>query len=174
MIKGFVVTIDHGRLPPAGGPVKTRLAVRALVQRDGRFLMVHSTVGGDWKFPGGGVEPRESDHEALAREVLEETGFEIKGPTKLAGRAFERSEGREVPGSLFEMESRYFWASVEDTPGELSLDDYERELGFTPGWVTAAEVLAVNRDLVSSGRDLPRWLEREIRVLEWLVSTAPR
>jgi len=172
MAKGFAVTLDHGPLPPPGGPVKTRLAVRALIAREDQFLMVHSVVG-DWKFPGGGVEARETDEDALVREVREETGYEARGPFRWAGRALERAEGREVRGSLFEMESRYYWGAVEGAPGDLSLDHYEQALGFAPGWITAGEALAANRSLASSGRkDLPPWLTREIRVLEWLEAGA--
>jgi len=172
MAKGFAVLLDHGPLPPPGGPVKTRLAVRGLIARNGRFLMVHSAVG-DWKFPGGGLEARETDDDALAREIREETGYAARRPFRWAGRAVERAEGREVRGSLFEMESRYYWAAVEDTPGALSLDHYEKALGFRPGWITAADALATNRTLAASGRkDIPPWLTREIRVLEWLEAGA--
>lgn len=171
MAKGFAVILDHGPLPPPGGPVKTRLAVRALVRRGDQFLMVHSGVVGDWKFPGGGIEARETDAEALAREVREETGYQTRGAFRWAGKAVERAEGREVRGSLFEMVSRYYWAEVEPSPGPLSLNQYEKALGFTPGWIAAREALSANRTLAASGRkDLPPWLDREIQVLEWLVT----
>ena len=60
-------------------PVVTRRAVRALiVDRDERLLLVHfQPTGGDafWTTPGGGVEPGESDLEALRRELVEEVGL---------------------------------------------------------------------------------------------------
>ena len=60
-------------------PVVTRRAVRALiVDRDERLLLVHfQPPGGDafWTTPGGGVEPGESDLEALRRELAEEVGL---------------------------------------------------------------------------------------------------
>jgi len=172
MPQGFLVRLDHGDLPPPGGPVKTRLAVRAVVERDGKLLLIHSAVGGDWKFPGGGVEARESPEEALVREILEETGYEARGPFRPAGRAVERSQGREVPGSLFEMESRYFYASVTGPPGAQSLDRYEQDLGFTPRWISAGEALRANQTLLASGRgDLPPWIKRETWVLEILTGT---
>lgn len=170
---GFLVRIDHGVIPPPGGPVKTRLAVRAVIERVGLLLMVHSSVNGDWKFPGGGVEPRETPEEALAREILEETGYETQRVLHLAGRAVERAEGRDVPGSLFEMESRYYVVLVEDNPGDLALDEYERDLGFTPRWIGVAEALAANRALQQSGRaHLPPWLDRETRVLKHLFANS--
>lgn len=48
--------------------------VGALVERDGRVLLVHQD--GQWMLPGGGVEPGESHEEALVREVSEEMGLD--------------------------------------------------------------------------------------------------
>ena len=58
-----------------------RVAVRALVlDADGRTLLVQyrRPVGEDtwWGTPGGGVDPGESDAQALARELREEIGLE--------------------------------------------------------------------------------------------------
>ncbi|WP_245430958.1 NUDIX domain-containing protein [Rhodoplanes roseus] len=60
--------------------------VRALViDRDGRvFLVKHSYVSG-WYLPGGGVEPGESMHEALGRELREEGNLHLTGTPALHG-----------------------------------------------------------------------------------------
>jgi ADP-ribose pyrophosphatase YjhB (NUDIX family) len=47
----------------------------------GRFLMVkrgNPPAQGRWSIPGGRVEPGESDEQATAREVLEETGLAVR------------------------------------------------------------------------------------------------
>lgn len=56
-----------------------RLAVRAIILRDDRLLLVNAWKGRThlWCAPGGGVELHQSLTEALAREVREETGLEI-------------------------------------------------------------------------------------------------
>lgn len=57
-----------------------RLAVRALLVRDNRLLLVNAFPGGKsdlWCAPGGGVEPGQSLPQNLAREVFEETGLTI-------------------------------------------------------------------------------------------------
>ena len=56
-----------------------RLAVRAIILRDDRLLLVNAWKGRThlWTCPGGGVEVHQSLPEALAREVREETGLVV-------------------------------------------------------------------------------------------------
>lgn len=57
-----------------------RLAVRALILRDDRLLLVNAYGGGQsdlWCAPGGGVEPHASLPDNLVREIHEETGLRI-------------------------------------------------------------------------------------------------
>ncbi len=59
--------------------LRIRSAVRALViDPEDRVLLVRFEFPGEgtrWALPGGGVEPNESDHEALQRELAEELGL---------------------------------------------------------------------------------------------------
>ena len=55
--------------------LKVIRVVAAVVERDGLYLITQrrneAVLGGLWEFPGGKVEPGESDEEALARELSE-------------------------------------------------------------------------------------------------------
>lgn len=44
----------------------------------GRILLQRRSDYGDWGLPGGGMEPGESIEETMIREVLEETGLEVR------------------------------------------------------------------------------------------------
>ena len=58
-----------------------RLAVRALILRDNRLLVVNAYPGGRsdlWCAPGGGAEPHSSLPDNLVRETHEETGLTIE------------------------------------------------------------------------------------------------
>lgn len=53
-----------------------KVVVAALIEKDGQYLIAKRNesldLGGLWEFPGGKVEPNESDAEALEREIIEE------------------------------------------------------------------------------------------------------
>ncbi len=56
-----------------------RLAVRGIVMREDRLLLVNAYAGRDdlWCAPGGGVERHASLPDNLAREIHEETGLRV-------------------------------------------------------------------------------------------------
>jgi 8-oxo-dGTP diphosphatase len=72
--------------------------VAALARRRGRLLLVEQRGPADaassWMLPGGRVEAGESEHQALAREVREETGLAIVGTPRLAFEVETEAEGQ--------------------------------------------------------------------------------
>lgn len=56
----------------------------AIVRNDGRVLAIRRRDNQKWEPPGGTLEPEESIHEGLIREVWEETGLSIE-PGPLSG-----------------------------------------------------------------------------------------
>lgn len=56
--------------------------VAGLIVRDGKLLIAQRPgdkhMGGRWEFPGGKIEKGESPEKALARELSEELGIEVK------------------------------------------------------------------------------------------------
>lgn len=49
----------------------------AIFDRRGRLLLQQRSDGGQWGLPGGSVEIGESVHDAVIREVREETGLQV-------------------------------------------------------------------------------------------------
>jgi uncharacterized HAD superfamily protein/8-oxo-dGTP pyrophosphatase MutT (NUDIX family) len=150
----------------------TRTAVRALVSEARGWLMVHSGVNGDWKFPGGGLEPGETHGQAVARELAEETGHRLGTVDRLRGRAIERWYDPDGGGLVFTMTSWYYDCRLDPGAGagSLRLDGYEAALGFAPAWTSLEAAIEQNRKLLDNrAADLPGWVERDTRVLERLA-----
>jgi 8-oxo-dGTP diphosphatase len=59
-----------------------KVIVGAAIITDGRVLACERSappeVAGRWEFPGGKVEPGETDEQALARECIEELGVRVR------------------------------------------------------------------------------------------------
>lgn len=109
---------------------------------DGRILLIRRSQppgAGLWSLPGGRVEPGETDHAAVIREVGEETGLTVR-PGTLLGAVQRPAPG----GRVFDI--RDYEAAV--TGGVLAAGDDAAEvrwvsccgltqLPFTPGLVEA-------------------------------------
>ncbi len=71
-------------MTPTAPTAPTRPTIRvvaAVVERDGKYLITQRRASAVlplmWEFPGGRVEPNESDPEALTRELLHRLGASI-------------------------------------------------------------------------------------------------
>jgi len=64
------------------------------------FLVKHSYIDG-WHLPGGGVEPGETVHSALARELAEEGNIKLKGQPQLFSIYFNQRISRRDHVVLF-------------------------------------------------------------------------
>ncbi|MFI7670816.1 NUDIX hydrolase [Nocardia sp. NPDC049526] len=70
---------DYLNDPNAPMANSLKVAVSALVRdADGRILMIHRTDNDKYSIPGGGMEVGETVADAVAREVAEETGIQVR------------------------------------------------------------------------------------------------
>jgi 8-oxo-dGTP diphosphatase len=76
-------------MPDNLGMGERQVVVGAAIVRGGRVLAARRTApasaAGRWEFPGGKVEPGETDADSLVREVDEELGVQIRVDRWLAG-----------------------------------------------------------------------------------------
>jgi len=116
-----------------------RLAVRAVILRAGRLLVVNAYPGDAsdlWCAPGGGVERGASLPDNLKREVQEETGIAIRVGEPCLVNEFHD------PGSGFHQVDVYFRAEVLAMPEGPDWVDPEGVVNRRR-WVSEAELRAL-------------------------------
>lgn len=163
-----VLVIRHDEGLPAEGRVLERRAVKAVVLRGSEVLLLRTADTGALKFPGGGVEPGESDEEALRRELDEGCGMPLLSVGEELGQVVQLARPEEPEYDVFRMVSRYVHCSVGEGQGLQRLDEHEQRLGLTPVWLDVTAAAAACADLLASRSDLPRWVERELLLLRLL------
>lgn len=116
-----------------------RLAVRAVIVREGRLLIVNAYPGDTsdlWCAPGGGVERGASLPDNLRREVFEETGLAIRVAAPCLVNEFHD------PASGFHQVDIYFHAQVIGRQRVPGWTDPEGVVN-RHRWVTEAELHAL-------------------------------
>lgn len=68
---------EHGHATP-------KVDVRAVIFKDNTILLVKERSDGGWTLPGGWADVGESPSEAVVREVLEESGYQVQATRLLA------------------------------------------------------------------------------------------
>jgi len=114
-----------------------RPSVYGVIIKDEKILLVRQWDGYD--LPGGGIEPGEDMHEALKREIHEETGL-----TAAVGKIVT------CETSFFKWDENNYWHSLllyyicEVVEGELSIDGIEESekeyMHDLPEWIPLADI----------------------------------
>ena len=117
-----------------------RVGASALIFDEARekILMTQRSDNSRWCLPGGGMDPGESASETCIREVMEETGLEVRvirliGVYTTPDMLIEYRDGNKIQPVTFSFEA-------EVTGGELVLSDETIDFG----WYTVAEIDAMD------------------------------
>lgn len=118
---------------------RPNVTVAAIVERDGRFLVVEEDTRDGLKLnnPAGHLDPGESLVEAVVREVIEETACRFE-PQALVGiylSRFRRADGEDVTY----LRVAFTGTAGEPEPGRALDDGIVRALWMTPDELRAAE-----------------------------------
>lgn len=94
------------------GSVFARHSARSIILRNGCVAMVYSAKYRYYKFPGGGIEPGETQKEALIRETLEEAGLKVLPDTiREYGYVHRVQKGRKE--AVFVQDNFYYFCDVD-------------------------------------------------------------
>jgi ADP-ribose pyrophosphatase YjhB (NUDIX family) len=116
--------LDHFLMQP--GYATPKVDVRAAVVRDGQILLVQEREDQRWCMPGGWADVGDVPSEAAAREVWEESGFEVV-VKKLIG-AFDANRDGGRPLELYHAFKLVFWCEI--TGGEARSSSETLDVGF--------------------------------------------
>ncbi len=130
---------------PSNQPAAARCGVIAVVANDERYLVIRrsATVVAPLKycFPGGGMEPGETESEALVRELREELGLPTADPVQCLWR------------SVTDRGTRLAWWHTV-LPPNVPLIPNSSEVAEVH-WMDARQMMALS-DLLESNRDFLR------------------
>lgn len=76
-------------------------AVKGLIECDNHILLLRGKGKEFFELPGGRIEKGESSQEALAREVMEETGLTISIAKKIHDNTWPMNEKIQIHGTYF-------------------------------------------------------------------------
>ncbi len=105
--------------------------VAALIRKDNKILLAKRATGdvdvlGKWEFPGGKINDKETEKDAIEREIKEELGIKIKAKKYITKETYEYSL-KTVNLILYD---------CEYTEGEIKLHDH-----FDYKWIDKDELL---------------------------------
>jgi len=76
--------------------MKAENVVAAIIKKENSYLIAQRNrnkyMGLKWEFPGGKVEPNETFHEALSREIQEELNIQINVHEKIAEEKYKDNQ----------------------------------------------------------------------------------
>ena len=108
------------------GYATPKVDVRGVAFRGDKVLLVREAADGGWTLPGGWADVNESPKESVAREVLEESGFEAR-PLKLLA-VYDRSKHAHAPAFPYHVYKLFILCEL--TGGEARASEETSDVGF--------------------------------------------
>lgn len=120
---------------------KTIEVVAAIIIRDGKLFATQRGYGewkDWWEFPGGKIEPEESQEDALKREIREELATEIEVGTLLSTIEYDYPK--------FHLTMHCYLCTI--ISGELSLLEHEDARWLTTDELDSVKWLPADKDVI--------------------------
>ena len=143
-----MVQFIHGERVGKLGRLAVGCSAGVLGPAGNKILLVRRADNGRWAVPGGFMEPGESAAEACAREVVEETGLQVRVGRLIAVYSNPNILLEYPDGNRYQIVALYF--AAEPTGGELRPSSETTEVGyFSPGEIEHLEMGKFDRQRVA-------------------------
>ena len=130
------------------GYATPKVDTRGVIFRDNRILLVRETAdAGRWTLPGGWADVNETPAQAVAREVQEESGYEVRATRLLA--VLDREHQQHPPPFPFHVYKLFFLCEIVGGAPQPNAEASEQ------GWFAEDQLPEL-----SEARVLPRQLHR--------------
>lgn len=126
-ISGMSSDEIHDLLPIEEGYATPKVAVRGLIVKDGKVLMVKEIADGLWTLPGGWCDTGLTPSENIEKEIREETGLRAKAVKLLA--IFDQTKHRKSE-TMQHIYTIYFLCEILE--GELTTSIETAAVEFFP------------------------------------------
>lgn len=120
-----------------------RLTVKVIIRKDNKFLIINKGL-----LPGGGVDPEETDHEAISRELQEELGVTVRDIHEVGTVV----QYRNMLGKKYIING---YIATLDTTGGLASPQDDGEAQFTMNWLEPSEALAYVSKSIEEAKLVP-------------------
>ncbi len=121
---------------------KTIRVVAAIIRKDGKVFATQRGYGDfkdGWEFPGGKIEEGEAAEDAVAREIREELGAEIKVTGFLTTVEYDYPN--------FHLSMDCFWAELEEG-SKMTLLEHEAAKWLSPDELDTVDWLPADVEVV--------------------------
>ena len=112
-----------------------RHACRGIVIYDGKVLLSYEANNNKYLIPGGGVEEGETYEQCCERELLEETGMQVRAKEEYLEIEELFCDWRHV--------NHYFVCELVKDTGNVNLTEAEARAGCTFKWLPMAQALDI-------------------------------
>ncbi len=126
-------------------------AAKALILSDGKYLLLLRTEKedirpSDWDIPGGGIEPGETEKEAMVREVREETSIDLSSCSAVPIKRWEGVNNKGIKISGID-----FFCSLDNRPDVVLSFEH---VNFR--WLSKEEIL--------KGEEFAEWIKESVKL----------
>jgi ADP-ribose pyrophosphatase YjhB (NUDIX family) len=126
------------------GYATPKVDVRGAVMRAGKILLVQEKTDGRWSLPGGWADLNDSPAEVVAREVREESGFEVRVDKLIA--VFDANRHIQ-PVEFYRAYKLIFLCSITGGAAEASFETPAVDF-FEPGNLPPLSILRTNQRIL--------------------------